>query len=503
MTLSVGNAGAIVLALCQDLTRTLDGTPYRSEVEAIGERLNGPLRVAIAGRVKAGKSTLLNALVGERLAPTDAGECTRLVSWYRRGPRYEVMAQLRNGTEKTLEFRRDEGALRVALNGTPESEVRYLDVRWPASTLEKLTLIDTPGLASLNAENSRRTREFLDHDGDRAPDADAVIYLMRHLHRTDVEFLDAFMDRSVAAASPVNAVAVLSRSDEIGAGRLDAMASAGRIAQRYVDDPTVRGLCATVVPMAGLLAETGLTLREEEAGALRSLAATPGDDLDRMMLSAEQFCDLHTSDLTAETRRALLDRLGMFGVRLAVEEVRAGATTAATLGPKLVEHSGLNQLNRVIAEHFLPRARVLQARSALVAIRALARRLATADPARAEHVDREAERIEAGVVDFARIRAAHLLASNGVRVADRERGELERLFLATTAADALGLAPGTTTNEVSTAALQSVARWRERAADPLAEPAFVEMCETAARTGEAIFGSLQQREGANSHEAVA
>ena len=33
--------------------------------------------------VKAGKSTLLNAMLGERIAPTDAGECTRLVTWYR------------------------------------------------------------------------------------------------------------------------------------------------------------------------------------------------------------------------------------------------------------------------------------------------------------------------------------------------------------------------------------------------------------------------------------
>ena len=60
---------------------------------------------------------------------------------------------------------------------------------------------------------------------------------MRHLHRTDVEFLDAFMDRSVTAASPVNAVAVLSRADEIGAGRLDAIDSARRIADRYRNDP--------------------------------------------------------------------------------------------------------------------------------------------------------------------------------------------------------------------------------------------------------------------------
>ena len=56
------------------------------------QRLDEPLRVAIAGRVKAGKSTLLNALVGERLAATDAGECTRIVTWYRNALGYRVVA---------------------------------------------------------------------------------------------------------------------------------------------------------------------------------------------------------------------------------------------------------------------------------------------------------------------------------------------------------------------------------------------------------------------------
>src|SRR5215469_10506756 len=48
----------------------------------ISARLRGPLRVAIAGKVKAGKSTLLNALLGEALAAVDASECTRIVTWY-------------------------------------------------------------------------------------------------------------------------------------------------------------------------------------------------------------------------------------------------------------------------------------------------------------------------------------------------------------------------------------------------------------------------------------
>jgi hypothetical protein len=486
----LGGAGASVRELAEATAVALAGSPLAAEADAIRARLDGPLRVAIAGRVKAGKSTLLNALVGERLAPTDAGECTRLVSWYRKGPRYEVSARLRSGRTQALRFDRGAGALEVHLDGVPEGDVLALDVAWPASSLDRLTLIDTPGLASVNDENSRRTRDFLAREDDSAPEADAVIYLMRHIHRSDVEFLDAFMDRSVSAASPVNAVAVLSRSDEIGAGRVDAMASAARIASRYREDPAVRSLCATVVPLAGLLAETGLTLREDEAALLRQLASTPPEQLEIMLLSAEGFCDLHASDLTVEARRALLDRLGMFGVRVALQEVQAGATTAAALGPKLVQHSGLGGLQQVIGEHFLPRARVLQARSALVALRGLARSLRASDSAAADRLDREAERIEAGAVDFARIRAAHLVATGAARIADRHRAELDRLFLAASAPSALGLDDASPTADVGAAALAAVTRWRDLAADPLADPATVEVCETAARTGEAIYGSL-------------
>ena len=59
------------------LRRTID--TYRDSPQAAGwlqhnlARLDEPLRVAIAGKVKAGKSTLLNALVGEEIAPDRRG----------------------------------------------------------------------------------------------------------------------------------------------------------------------------------------------------------------------------------------------------------------------------------------------------------------------------------------------------------------------------------------------------------------------------------------------
>ena len=210
-----GSIADDVLAIARSLVAQAPNQVARDEAQAVVDRLSGPLRVAIAGRVKAGKSTLLNALVGERLAPTDAGECTRIVSRYRRGNGYEVQARLRNGTTQQLAFSRSGGTLDVRLGQLEERDVELIDIGWPTSSLDSITLIDTPGLASINDENSRRTREFLEFDGERPSDADAVIYLMRHAHRSDIAFLDAFMDRSVTAASPVNAVEVPPTSNTV------------------------------------------------------------------------------------------------------------------------------------------------------------------------------------------------------------------------------------------------------------------------------------------------
>lgn len=477
-----------------DIARTLaDRAPdatARADAQAVVDRLSGPLRVAIAGRVKAGKSTLLNALVGERLAPTDAGECTRIVSRYQRGAGYEVVARMRDGRIEPLGFDRSSGSLDIRLGGLSEADVETIDVSWPTSSLAEITLIDTPGLASINDDNSRRTREFLEADTARPSDADAVIYLIRHAHRTDIAFLDAFMDRSVTAASPVNAVAVLSRADEIGGGRLDAMESAARIARRYESDPQLTGLCAAVVPMAGLLAETGLTLREDEVASLRVLAATDADLLATMLLSADHFCEISSSDLTVEIRRDLLDRLGMFGVRLALQEMRSGrASTAATLGPILVEHSGLVDLRHLIARHFGPRARVLQARTAMSALRTISRSVRDTDPALAGEIERELERVEVSTVEFAQVRGAHLVSTGAVRVTDDERVELERIVSGRTGPAVLGLEPSASADDIRAAAITGISRWRTKAGDPLADPTMLEVCDVAIRTLERIYAT--------------
>src|SRR5206468_270497 len=46
------------------------------------DRLQAPMRVAIIGRVKAGKSTAMNALLGHPVVPTGETEVTFNVTWF-------------------------------------------------------------------------------------------------------------------------------------------------------------------------------------------------------------------------------------------------------------------------------------------------------------------------------------------------------------------------------------------------------------------------------------
>jgi hypothetical protein len=303
------------------LSRAID--TYSDSPQAAGwlrmhlTRFDEPLRVAIAGKVKAGKSTLLNALVGEEIAPTDAGECTRIVTWYQDAPSPKVLMYSKGGgAPRQLSIHRNDGALAFDLAGTPTERVDRLVVDWPSQSLRGTTLIDTPGIDSLSTDVSARSHQFLAPE-DEPTAADAVVYLMRHLHSGDVRFLESFHDQGVARATAVNTIAVLSRADEIGVGRLDALMSAKRIASRYRSDDKLRDLCQTVVAVAGLLAQTGRTLRQAEFAALTELSTLERDDMDTLLLSADRFVKSDTTaNLSTEARGALLERFGLFGVRL-------------------------------------------------------------------------------------------------------------------------------------------------------------------------------------------
>jgi predicted GTPase len=467
------------------------GTSSAEDLQAARDRLDQPLRLAIAGKVKAGKSTLLNALVGEELAPTDEGECTKIVTWYRDGITYRVELQPKEGEPRQVPFAREDGAIEVDLVGTPPEAVERLVIDWPSSRLKDLTLIDTPGIGSLSADVSARAETFLTPGDDRVTDADAVLYLMKHLHTSDLGFLEAFHDEAVSQATPVNAIAVLSRADEVGVGRLDSLQSAATIADRYRRDPKVRRLAQTVVPVAGLLAQAGATVREVEYKAFADLAAVPEDERENLLLSADRFVNADTSSgLTSIEREALLDRFGLFGIRLSLHLITdQGVNSSRGLADRLTEASGLPELRSVLLSRFAERRDVLKARTGLLALDRAVRR-ADAPTGAADLAD-EVERITASAHEFGELQLLNALRTGLVVPKEGEVEDIERLLgtSGVSSAARLGLAEGASDDEVRQAAMAALARWQRKAENPLTSKDMSDASRVLVRACEAILAS--------------
>jgi dynamin family protein len=486
---------AEVDGLVRDAVAVYSGTPQEAELRELKARLGEPLRVAIAGRVKAGKSTLLNALVGQELAPTDAGESTRIVTWYRNGVTYRATLFPENGPPAEVPFVKDEeGNLRVDLGASRPEDVSRLEVEWPSRRLVQTTLIDTPGIASLSTAGER-TMSFLAPDDEGVSPADAILYLMRHVHRTDVRFLEAFHEDEMGRGSPVNAVGVLSRADEIGVARLDALDTARRIAARYRTEPTLRRLCQTVVPVSALVAEAGATLTQDEFAALARIAERTEEELDDLLLSVDRFVEpALVAEIDPELRRRLLRRMGLFGVRFSVHLIRTKQVLSAPdLATRLQDVSGLEELRAFLAKQLTARRDTLKARSALLGVRSV---LLAHPVAGSDDLARMVERIDAGAHEFAEMRLLVALRAGEAGLRDDETEAAERLLApgGDGLAGRLGLASDASPDEQKAALWRSLRRWQERAENPMSGPDAVEAARILVRSTEGLIAGFDAGE---------
>lgn len=474
-----------VAGLLERAEPVLHGEPAAEAVALLRRRLDEPLRVAIAGRLKAGKSTLLNAIVGEPIASTGAAETTRIVTWYREGVTYRATILTTGGEVRLAQVRRGEASVEIDLGGLAVEAIDRLDVEWPASALRRMTLLDTPGIATLTTELADRTEAAL--LGRAEPAADAVIYLLRHLHAADAAFLDAWL----AASGPiggVNAVGVLSRADEVGGGGPEAMVAARRIADRYAADPEVRQRCADVVAVAGLLAQAASTLTEGEFRAIATLAGAGRDQFEDLLLSAARFTRAEDGcGLTDLERRHLLSRLGVYGVRLAVTLVRLGVVrTARELAGELAERSGLGQLRRTLDARFAARAGILKARRAASVLDALLR---TRADAAAVSLRGDLERAVAGAHELAELQLLGGLRLGATGLPEHLAAEADRIVGGAGAlpADRLGVDADAGADVQRAAVLEALARFQPVTVHPMSSPSAVAAARTVIRSLEGLY----------------
>jgi hypothetical protein len=417
----------------------------------IGQILWNPPRVVVVGRIKAGKSTLVNALIGAPVAETAALEATNMVTIYSNGAPARAEVVLLSGERRTMAI----DSTRPAVPAENPADVAYVQ-RWlPSRAIENITLIDTPGLATLTSSNEAATRRFLidgfEQTRNASTDADAVVFLFDSTPRADeVSFL------SDLDFTPLNTLGVLSRADGFGEGALSrtadpiehARAHAGELAKQLGDK--VFG----VLPVAGLLAETSHTgqLTEADARALAALASYSPLDLFDLLESSEP------GSVPPMQRDRLVDLVGEYGMVLGREIAGQGAYE---LNNWLSQRSGIQELQRTLYSVLYRFAAMHRCEKIIAEID----KLAHSHPARDQlrgilHVIKADPAIEP-VLLYGSLRSLVKADNSSPLIVD-----LRRLLSGNTDAERLGLPPAATPDELAAAVKARLGWVQQRALAP-------------------------------------
>lgn len=148
---------------------------------------NDFLTIIILGEFKRGKSTFVNALLGEKVLPMDVIPTTATINalmWSEDRKTYVVKADGKIETgESSLAFLNKY----IASESFDVDKIKYLKIGYPAEILKNnIVLVDTPGVSDINEHRVQVTYDFI-------PRADAVVFLLdatSPLKRTEKEFID-------------------------------------------------------------------------------------------------------------------------------------------------------------------------------------------------------------------------------------------------------------------------------------------------------------------------
>ena len=125
---------------------------------------HGVFRLLVLGDMKRGKSTFLNALIGENLLPSDVNPCTAILTVVRYGPEKKVTVYFKGDKRpQQLDFPTFKREYTIDPDDAKKleeekklafPEVNYAVVEYPLTLLEKgIEIVDSPGLNDTEARN--------------------------------------------------------------------------------------------------------------------------------------------------------------------------------------------------------------------------------------------------------------------------------------------------------------------------------------------------------------
>src|SRR5574344_875570 len=224
-----------VRVLLEETTKFIESSMWRNKyslaINTLHEELNAPCVLAVAGKVKAGKSFLVNSLLGIDLAMTGTTETTATINIFKKGepPSKDkpILCIYIDGHKDWVSkafLDSLQGNSNESLSKTAQIEklIMYINDN---PLLDYVTLVDTPGIGAEVGEDGDshqihtdayfKLRERHQYDTiNLSNTADAVLYLFNTVPtETDKSFLSSLYDGGNGLTS-LNGIGVLSKVDK-------------------------------------------------------------------------------------------------------------------------------------------------------------------------------------------------------------------------------------------------------------------------------------------------
>jgi len=346
------------------------------DMASLAGKVEQPCVVAVVGKVKAGKSSFINALLGADLAAVGCTETTATINYFRHGtpsdPGRPVRCYWRNGRTEDV----DTAFLRDLQGNDLETlqradGIEYLEYRLPNTFLQRLTLVDTPGTGAAVEEHQQRVDDYMRlrealrarHDEDTrrlGETSDAVIYLISGVARdTDRNFLEEFaFANQKGSVRALNAIGVLAKIDCFPDLMQRRHAFASKIAAQLKDSLN------TVLPVSAglrrgldhLLADQGAGLR----GLTVALRALPAVRRDKLLSNEDFFLELEDDHWPLAQRSEQRGTIDWAVFTAIARTIIDSDLDVPGLEVELDAIAGFGPLREVLNQHFVARGELLR-----------------------------------------------------------------------------------------------------------------------------------------------
>ena len=228
-----------------------------------------PFNIAVFGRMKTGKSSLINALLGENLAITGVTETTATINVITHSDSADELGHFTVHWKDAIPQILPLEELSASWSGKSDNALEnvrrtsWIELYSALDFLKFCEITDTPGTGSEAVEHEEVTQSFLEATSQQGRKADAVIYVFPPVGReSDLDNLETFRQNNcIPGSDPYNSIAVLHKWDHIYWEERGNMAAIQQKTQRLYD--AMKGVVAEVLPVSAPIALAAKLAPEE------------------------------------------------------------------------------------------------------------------------------------------------------------------------------------------------------------------------------------------------